>query len=506
MTIRLRLTLWYTALLGLTLILFSVAVYSALAANLRFQLEQSAASQARNIAAAVAQQFQGDVLVLRSRADNLFFPQVELFALSVGAQLLDLDGAVLKRSDNLGDLPVPSHAETVPRLAAGQDHRFYYVAADGASFLVYTVPLVVNGQLMGGIQLILPVTTALTALTQVNRYLILGTMISLLLAAIVGAFLARRALAPVDTITEIANAITRTHDLGNRIDIRDNASEVGRLAATFNAMLDRIQQLFQSQERLLGDVSHELRTPLTTIQGNVELLQRMAAAANGALPPAAVSALLQESLREVQAEVGRMNKLIGDLLLLAQADSGALQLQMGPVEMDTMLLDVYRQTRRLVEHYKGRPDALEIRLGSEDQALVRGDRERLRQILTNLAENAVKYTPEGGTVTFSLEVSDGWVCVSVTDTGIGINEEQQAAIFERFYRTDKARSRELGGSGLGLSIAQRIVQAHNGYITVHSQLNVGSKFSVWLPESQQELQTEGPLNLKNRVILGHTRL
>ena len=165
MTIRLRLTLWYTALLGLTLILFSVAVYSALAANLRFQLEQSAASQARNIAAAVAQQFQGDVLVLRSRADNLFFPQVELFALSVGAQLLDLDGAVLKRSDNLGDLPVPSHAETVPRLAAGQDHRFYYVAADGASFLVYTVPLVVNGQLMGGIQLILPVTTALTALT-----------------------------------------------------------------------------------------------------------------------------------------------------------------------------------------------------------------------------------------------------------------------------------------------------------------------------------------------------
>ncbi|PJF45924.1 MAG: hypothetical protein CUN48_16415, partial [Candidatus Thermofonsia Clade 3 bacterium] len=132
------------------------------------------------------------------------------------------------------------------------------------------------------------------------------------LAAIVGAFLARRALAPIDTITETANAITRAHDLSKRIDIRDNASEVGRLAATFNAMLDRIQQLFQAQERLIGDVSHELRTPLTTIQGNIELLQRMAAAPHGNnnLSHAEVAELLQESLNEVKAESERMNKMI----------------------------------------------------------------------------------------------------------------------------------------------------------------------------------------------------
>lgn len=503
MTIRLRLTLWYTALLGVTLILFSVTVYSALTANLRFQLEQSAALQARNIAAAVAQQFQGDVLVFRSRADNVFFPQVELFASSVGAQLLDTEGNVLKRSENLGDIPIPHHPETMKRINAGLDNRFYYITGDGATFLVYTVPLVVNNQLMGAIQLIQPVTTALTALTQVNRYLILGTTISIVLAAIVGAFLARRALAPIDTITETANAITRTHDLSNRINIRDNASEVGRLAATFNAMLDRIQHLFQAQERLIGDVSHELRTPLTTIQGNIELMQRMAASpsGNGHLRLEEAAELFRESLSEVQAESERMNKMISDLLLLAQADSGALQIQMAPVEMDTILLDVYRQTLRLVEHYKGRPDALDIRLGSEDQALVRGDRDRLRQVLLNLAENAVKYTPEGGVVTFSLENRDGWVCISVSDTGIGISEEQQAAIFERFYRTDKARSREMGGSGLGLSIAQRIAQAHNGKITVTSQLNVGSTFVLWLPE-YQESTSEAPINLKNTVIAG----
>jgi two-component system, OmpR family, sensor kinase len=503
MTIRLRLTLWYTALLGITLILFSVTVYAALAANLRFQLEQSAALQARNIATAVAQQFQGDVLVFRSRADNVFFPQVELFASSVGAQLLDTEGHVLKRSENLGDIPIPHHAETMTRINSGQDHRYYYISNDGATFLVYSVPLIVNEQLMGAIQLIQPVTTALTALTQVNRYLILGTTISIVLAAIVGAFLARRALAPIDTITETANAITRTHDLGNRIDIHDNASEVGRLAATFNEMLDRIQHLFQAQERLIGDVSHELRTPLTTIQGNIELLQRMSASptGNGSVRLENASDLFRESLSEVQAESERMNKMISDLLLLAQADSGALQIQMAPVEMDTVLLEVYRQTRRLVEHYKGKPDALEVRLGSEDQAQVRGDRDRLRQVLTNLAENAVKYTSEGGVITLSLENRDGWVCICVTDTGIGISEEQQAAIFDRFYRTDKARSREMGGSGLGLSIAQRIAQAHNGKITVTSQLNVGSTFAVWLPEYQESL-SESPINLKNTVIAG----
>jgi signal transduction histidine kinase len=160
-----------------------------------------------------------------------------------------------------------------------------------------------------------------------------------------------------------------------------------------------------------------------------------------------------------------------------------------------VLLEVYRQTQRMVEHYKGKPDALDIRLGSEDQALVRGDRDRLRQVLMNLTENAVKYTPAGGAVTISLENRDGWVCVSIADTGIGISEEQQAAIFERFYRTDKA------GSGLGLSIAQRIAQAHDGKITVTSQMGIGSTFTVWLPE-YQEVLSETPINLKNTFIAG----
>ena len=175
-----------------------------------------------------------------------------------------------------------------------------------------------------------------------------------------------------------------------------------------------------------------------------------------------------------------MSKMINDLLLLAQADSDTLQLQWNPVEMDTLLLEVYRQTKRMADVRKGL-NALDIRLGHEDQALVWGDRERLRQVLVNLAENAVKYTPEGGTITFSLMNEDAWVKILVSDTGIGIPLASQAQIFDRFYRTDKARSREMGGSGLGLSIVQWIVQAHNGRVTVESAPQQGSTFTLWLP-------------------------
>ncbi len=486
MTIRLRLTLWYTVLLGTTLILFSVTVYSLLATTLRIQIEQSAAVQANNLASALTQQLQFDVLIIRKDPAGVLIPEVDLFASSMGVQIIDLEGNILKRSDNLGTTTVPDYTQALPELSEGRDDLYYTPLGSGPTFLVYSVPLRANDAIVGGVQLVQPVTTAITALNQVSRYMIFGTAISLLLAAIVGAFLARRALAPIDTITNTASTITRTYDLGQRIKIADNASEVGLLAATFNEMLDRIQHLFQAQERLVGDVSHELRTPLTTIQGNVELLQRMATTPGYDNGPRAeeMKELLSATLIEVQAETERMSKLISDLLLLAQADSGALQLRMATVEMDTLLLDVYRQTRRLADRYKG-SNQLDIRLGSEDQALVRGDSDRLRQVVLNLAENAVKYTPAGGTVTLSLEHDGNWVKISVTDTGLGISEEQQEHIFDRFYRTDKARSREFGGSGLGLSIAQSIAHAHQGRITVTSKYHQGSTFTLWLPALEE---------------------
>jgi heavy metal sensor kinase len=481
MTIRLRLTLWYTALLGATLIFFSVLVYSALSANLNTQFVQDTANQANLVAQALKSQIERDISTLRRPA----LPDLDYFARSLGVQIVGIDGEVYARSSNITEFALPTNQQAIEAVQRGDNHIYYAPVRSPSntnlSFLVYSVPLNVGDRVLGAVQIIKPPAEgAQNALNQVSRYLIFGTALSLMVASIVGALLARRTLAPIDEITRTASSITRAKDLGQRLEMPDSASEVGQLAATFNEMLDRIQALFHTQERLIADVSHELRTPLTTVQGNMDLLQRMLQ--NGGDPPKPETiTLLLEILSEVENETTRMNNMIRDLLLLAQADSGVLQLQMNRVELDTLLLEVYRQARRIAERMKG-ANALDIRLGHEDQALVWGDRERLRQVLLNLVDNAIKYTPAGGAITLSLENKAGWVEIAVSDTGIGIRPEDQKLIFERFYRTDKARSRELGGSGLGLSIASWIAQAHNGMITVQSAPQQGSAFTLRLPE------------------------
>jgi signal transduction histidine kinase len=285
------------------------------------------------------------------------------------------------------------------------------------------------------------------------------------LAAGGGALLARAVLRPIEAITNTAERITLAEDLSQRIPSADPNDELGRLTKTINRMLARLETLFQAQQRLVADVSHDLRTPLTTIQGNVDLLRR------GAADDPAIRV---EALRAIADETARMRRMVNDLLLLAQADAG-LKLQRQPVEMDTLLLEVYRQAQVMAA------EKVSVRLGAEDQAMVSGDSDRLRQLLLNLVDNALKYTPTGGQVTLTLLRSGGWVQVVVEDTGIGISPEDLPHIFERHYRADRSRGRS-SGHGLGLAIAQWIAQAHGGRIEVTSEVGKGSKFILWLPQ------------------------
>ena len=203
------------------------------------------------------------------------------------------------------------------------------------------------------------------------------------------------------------------------------------------------------------------------IQGNIDLMRRGATRDPN---------MVKESLEAVDAEVARMSRLVRDLLLLAEAEDG-LTLHMKPVEVDTVLLEVYREAQLMAN---GRQ---KVRLGHEDQALVQGDADRLKQLLLNLVSNAIAYTPEGGTITLSLNLRpDGWVRVCVADTGIGISSENLPHIFDRFWRVDRARTRKAGGSGLGLSIAKSIAEAHGGTLEVESELGKGSTFEVLLPQ------------------------
>ncbi len=266
---------------------------------------------------------------------------------------------------------------------------------------------------------------------------------------------------PLEDIADVARQITNADDLSRRVPYTERADEVGILARSFNQLLERLENLFQTQQRLLADVSHELRTPLTTIRGNVDLMRRM-------------GEVDEESLQIIQEEAERMTRLVGDLLLLARADAGSLPLERKKIELDGLFFDVYRQVGLLNK-------VVTVQMAEIDQVCVIGDPDRLKQLMWNLIGNAIKYTPAGGEITLSLSQKDGWACIEVADTGVGIPPQDLPYIFERFYRVDKARTRQQGGSGLGLSIARWIAQAHGGRIEVTSAVGVGSTFRVWLP-------------------------
>jgi signal transduction histidine kinase len=294
--------------------------------------------------------------------------------------------------------------------------------------------------------------------------LILLAAISMLLAGLITWLVTQSALAPLATVTRVATQITRADDLQRRIPLTGSREdEVGQLIQAFNQTLERLEKLFTSQRRFLADVSHELRTPLTVIKGNVGLMRKFGCSD-------------EESLNGVDAEVDRLTRLVGDLLLLAQAETGRLPLSSDLVEIDTVFLEVYQQMKVLAG------ERIQVRMTEIDQVQVWGDRDRLKQVLLNLVGNAVQYTQAGGQVTMSLRKGAEQAQLIISDTGPGIPAEDQPHIFERFYRGEKSRKRSAGsGFGLGLSIANWIVRAHGGSIEVTSQEGKGTTFCVWLP-------------------------
>jgi len=465
MSIRLRLTIWYSILLTLMLGAFALVLHTVLAYSLLAEVDQSIADRATQVEDAIA-------AVVAARSDpavyftqgRVVLPPIDVFAApGMYVQLLTTDGRLVSRSENLGQQQLPLMAEARRAALRGQATAETVNLGD-ARLRVLTSPLTVRDRVIGLVQVGRSLGEMDAALERLRLFLIAGILLGLVAAIAGGALIADRALAPIDRIARTAQQITQAEDLGRRIARPGPQDEVGRLVTTFNAMLDRLETLFRAQQRFVADASHELRSPLTAIRGNVDLLRRGAAAD----PPAQA-----EALSAIDAETARMTRLVTDLLTLAQADAG-VPLAQEIVELDALLLDVYRQTRDQAPH-------LTVRLGHEDQAPVSGDPDRLRQLLLNLADNAVKYTPAGGTVTLSLWHEDRWVRVAVRDTGIGIAPEELPHVFERFYRADKSRSRAAGGTGLGLAIAQWIAQAHGGRIEVESTLGAGSTFTVWLP-------------------------
>ncbi len=469
MSIRLRLTLWYVSLLAVILVVISGVLYAVLSYSFLSETDRTLQTRAAEVqhGADAALEVQSDPRIYIARG-RFILPAAETFATpGVFVQVSTPDGVAVSRSENLGAQTLVASATTLAAVANG-DALFVTLIKDNVPLRMYVAPLNAHAQIVGVIQVAESLQGVNTTLAQLATWLIIGIAAGLALAFGVGTLLAGSALAPMDRITSTAHAIARSNDLSRRIEQNPTKDEVGRLAETFNEMLARIEELFRAQQRFVADVSHELRSPLTAIRGNLDLLRR--GAVNDALAR-------QEALAAIESEAARMQRLVADLLLLARADAG-VTIEKQIVELDTLLLDIYRQARLMTTTVK-------VSLGSEDQAQVVGDPDRLKQLFLNLADNAIKYTPAGGTVTLALERDEALVRVTIADTGVGIPASDLPKIFDRFYRADKSRVRDpangAGGTGLGLAIVKWIVDAHGGTITVASQVGKGSMFTVTLP-------------------------
>ncbi|MGD2057631.1 MAG: ATP-binding protein [Anaerolineales bacterium] len=458
MTLRTRLTLWYTAVLAAVLLLFGSIIYFVLTFSLTNQIEATLNQTADEVLETLAGGMPED-LAITLRALDLASP--------VSVQIINSGAEIIWQSNNAPRLNEPFDASAL----SDRQNVFTTQKFDDEGYRVLTVPVIARPaeDVLGYLQL----ASSLNEVELVRQSLLYGLFaggsLALISAGLIGYFAAGAALSPLDEVTSTALQITRADDLSRRIPVMGPPSgEVGSLILAFNETLERLEGLFQTQRRFMADVSHELRTPLTTIRGNIDLIKQMGEAD-------------EESLEAISSEVDRMTRMVKDLLLLAQAETGKLPLAQEEVELDTLMLEVFQQAKVLANNH------IHLELGREDQANVIGDRDRIKQILLNLVANAIEHTPEGGNIQLDLACEGDQARLSVSDTGPGIPDEELPLIFERFYRRDPSRKRKAsGGAGLGLSIAYWIAKMHGGDLRVESTVGVGSRFELILPLNESQ--------------------
>jgi len=328
-------------------------------------------------------------------------------------------------------------------------------------------PLTENGSLVGVVQVgqeLGPLQETIEELRLI--YLVVGPFAIFWLC--LGCWLlAERTIAPIIEVTEAAQGIT-ADNLTRRLPFGNYKDELSQMVACLNQMLDRLEKSFRRIRQFSGDASHELRTPLTILRGETEVTLRWAKTTDE----------FRDMLRSNMEEIDRMERIIESLLTLAKSEVGELTLEMKQLSLSDMVQELYLQSRILCE---AKQIEVEMDLKVEEEVRIRGDELRLRQMFLNLISNAIKYTPEGGELKIALAQDNGFAVIDIIDSGIGMHAEHLAHIFDRFYRVDKARNRMDGGTGLGLAIVKWIAEAHGGSITVASEVDKGSSFSVRLP-------------------------
>lgn len=468
-SIRTRLTFWYVTLLTVSLIAFGAAFSYSLLKVFIYRTDNQISSVANMMVHTVIRP-----------SGQLFLPRdfdiilERFFGIRTAGnyiQVLDPHGNMVAKSSNLENLNIPISKDTYHAALGG--YTTYEVVRKVGRYPIRVVaqPIFVDGKLVAIVQ----VGSSMEGIEEVFHslayILILSTVASVVVAGVVGWFLARKALKPVTELTSAARRIG-VENLNERINVEIPNDEIGRLAATINEMIGRLEKSFKQVRQFTADASHELKTPLTILKGEMEI----------ALRSKDNPASMREALTSSLEEIDRMSSIVKNLLDLAKMDVEKATFAKEPVNLEKVLSDRFEQLKRLALDR-----GVHMYILKSSPAVIYGDGVRIGQLFFNLMDNAIKYTPHGGVVELSLFTetgapgAPGQALYRVKDTGIGISKEDRPYIFDRFYRVDKARSREVGGAGLGLSICKEIAEAHGGSIEVESESGRGSVFTVRLP-------------------------
>lgn len=458
-SLKTRIAVWYISLSTLILVCLGIALYLIISHSMMNERRALITQDLERIHQ-VSQRFgdRGVGRLLEEAEEEIPLKPADEFV-----QIFTLDGASVANSPNLRNQHLPFR----PDLAQPGTPKFETIStsADGSTALLGGTTITVKGQ-----SYFVAIAASLSNVRSIQRRL-LGTLglsipIAILLALVGGALLANRAVEPLNRMTATAHRISADH-LEERIELGRGDVELQRLAEAFNQMLARLDQSFKQIRQFTADASHELRTPVAILIGETEL------AVNDLLDYEECKAALGSRREELQ----RMAQIVDDLLALAQFDYGEKALQVKPLDFSDLVIEVCEQQRN-----QAKAKGVRLELTDSVPVEIEGDSSRLRQMVRNVLDNAIKYTPTGGRVSVELDVPNGkGFRLRISDTGIGIPAAALPHIFDRFYRVDQARTREEGGSGLGLSIVKQIIEAHDGSVGVESQIGMGTMMTLTMP-------------------------
>lgn len=457
LTIKTKIILASTLVFGLMLTLFALVIYQgtkeAETAKVDARLETQAAK--------IADEFEEDADEGRVLDMEAILSPGSGALSGVKVQMFDSSGRVIMADSVLSQYP----AGAWQRALTGERY-FEVLEGRGEPYRSLWIRPASFRRPSSVIEIALPMTELEESLSHLRLLFIITIPLALFLTALAASFITRLAFRPMMGMVETAKTIT-AKNLHERLAIPRAKDEVRLLGETLNRMIGRIDAAFNSQKQFIADASHEIRTPLTVICSELEYaLGRMS------------DPSLKDSLATSLSEIDRLTKLADDLLLLAKLDADQLQLAMGPVRLDELLTECVQRVGSLAQKKQ-----IQIRITIEDVAEVRADREKMKSIILNLLDNAVKYSPANSVVTASLALKapgGDRVLLAVADQGPGVPAEAIPEIFKRFYRVDPSRTGS-GGSGLGLAIVERLVDLHGGSVSVRSSPGRGSTFIVELP-------------------------